>query len=89
MGSSTRWANQLVIEMLEKIKADGGDVDKYVTKAKDKTDSFRLMGFGHRVYKNFDPREATIIKKAADDVLNELGIEDPVLDIVKKLEQVT
>ena len=75
-------ANQAVIEMLEKIKADGGDVDKYVAKAKDKTDSFRLMGFGHRVYKNFDPR-ATIIKKAADDVLNELGIEDPVLDIVK------
>ena len=80
-------ANQAVIEMLEKIKADGGDVDKYVGKAKDKSDSFRLMGFGHRVYKNFDPR-ATIIKKAADDVLNELGIEDPVLDIAKKLEQV-
>ena len=80
-------ANQAVIEMLEEIKEDGGDVDKYVAKAKDKSDSFRLMGFGHRVYKNFDPR-ATIIKKAADDVLNELGIEDPVLDIAKRLEQV-
>ena len=56
MGSSTRWINQLVIEMLEKIKRDSGDVDKYVAKAKDKSDSFRLMGFGHRVYKNFDPR---------------------------------
>ncbi len=80
-------ANQAVIEMLEKIKQDGGDVDKYVDKAKDKNDAFRLMGFGHRVYKNFDPR-ATIIKKAADDVLNELGINDPVLDIAKKLEEV-
>ena len=80
-------ANQAVIEMLEKIKNDGGNVDKYVEKAKDKKDSFRLMGFGHRVYKNFDPR-ATIIKKAADDVLNELGINDPVLDIAKKLENV-
>ena len=80
-------ANQAVIEMLEEIKADGGDVDKYVAKAKDKSDPFRLMGFGHRVYKNFDPR-ATIIKKAADDVLNELGIEDPVLDIAMKLERV-
>ena len=80
-------ANQAVIEMLEAIKDDGGDVDKYVSKAKDKSDSFRLMGFGHRVYKSFDPR-ATIIKKAADDVLNELGVEDPVLDIAKKLEKV-
>jgi citrate synthase len=80
-------ANQAVIEMLEKIKEDGGNVDKYVEKAKDKKDSFRLMGFGHRVYKNFDPR-ATIIKKAADDVLNELGIKDPVLEIAKKLEKV-
>ena len=80
-------ANQAVIEMLESIKDDGGDVEKYVSKAKDKSDSFRLMGFGHRVYKNFDPR-ATIIKKAADDVLNELGVEDPVLDIAKKLEKV-
>ncbi|MBC8266289.1 MAG: citrate synthase [Flavobacteriales bacterium] len=80
-------ANQAVIEMLEEIKADGGDVDKYVAKAKDKSDPFRLMGFGHRVYKNFDPR-ATIIKKAADDVLSELGIEDPVLDIAMELEKV-
>jgi len=80
-------ANQAVIEMLEEIKVDGGDIDKYVAKAKDKSDPFRLMGFGHRVYKNFDPR-ATIIKKAADDVLNELGIEDPVLDIAMKLERV-
>ena len=80
-------ANQAVIEMLEEIKEDGGDVDKYVDRAKDKSDPFRLMGFGHRVYKNFDPR-ATIIKKAADDVLNELGIEDPVLDIAMKLEKV-
>ena len=80
-------ANQAVIEMLESIKEDGGDVEKYVAKAKDKNDSFRLMGFGHRVYKNFDPR-ATIIKKAADDVLNELGIKDPVLDIAMKLEKV-
>ena len=80
-------ANQAVIEMLEEIKEDGGDVDKYVARAKDKSDPFRLMGFGHRVYKNFDPR-ATIIKKAADDVLNELGIEDPILDIAMKLEKV-
>ncbi len=80
-------ANQAVIEMLEAIKADGGDVDKWINKAKDKEDPFRLMGFGHRVYKNFDPR-ATIIKKAADDVLDALGIDDPVLDIAKKLEKV-
>ena len=80
-------ANQAVIEMLEQIKEDGGDVDKYVAKAKDKSDSFRLMGFGHRVYKSFDPR-ATIIKKAADEVLGQLGVEDPVLNIAKKLEQV-
>jgi len=80
-------ANQAVIEMLEAIKNDGGDVDKYVAKAKDKDDSFRLMGFGHRVYKSFDPR-ATIIKKAADDVLDELNIKDPVLEIAKRLEGV-
>jgi len=80
-------ANQAVIEMLEAIKNDGGDVDKYVAKAKDKDDSFRLMGFGHRVYKSFDPR-ATIIKKAADDVLDELNINDPVLEIAKRLEEV-
>jgi citrate synthase len=80
-------ANQEVIEMLEQIAADGGDVDKWVAKAKDKEDPFRLMGFGHRVYKNFDPR-ARIIKKACDDVLNKLGIHDPVLDIAKQLEEV-
>ncbi len=78
-------ANQAVIDMLEAIKADGGSVDKYLAKAKDKEDPFRLMGFGHRVYKNFDPR-ARIIKKAADDVLGKLGVNDPVLDIAKKLE---
>jgi len=80
-------ANQAVIEMLERIKADGGGTNKWVEKAKDKNDSFRLMGFGHRVYKNFDPR-ATIIKKSCDDVLNRLGIHDPVLDIAKELEEV-
>ncbi|MBW3467270.1 citrate synthase [Arthrospiribacter ruber] len=78
-------ANQAVIEMLEAIKADGGDTKKFLNKAKDKNDSFRLMGFGHRVYKNFDPR-AKIIKKAADDVLAKLGVNDPVLDIAKELE---
>lgn len=79
-------ANQAVIEMLENIKADGGDTDKYLAKAKDKDDAFRLMGFGHRVYKNFDPR-ARIIKKAADEVLAKLGVNDPVLDIAKRLEE--
>ena len=79
-------ANQAVIEMLESIQADGGDTKKYMAKAKDKNDPFRLMGFGHRVYKNFDPR-ARIIKKAADEVLQELGINDPVLEIAKSLEQ--
>ncbi|MHA7129349.1 citrate synthase [Algoriphagus namhaensis] len=78
-------ANQSVIEMLEAIKADGGDAKKYLDKAKDKNDPFRLMGFGHRVYKNFDPR-AKIIKKAADDVLAKLGVNDPVLNIAKELE---
>ncbi len=80
-------ANQAVIEMLEAIREDDGDVSKWVAKAKDKDDPFRLMGFGHRVYKNFDPR-ATIIKKAADDVLTALGVDDPVLDIAKQLEEV-
>jgi len=80
-------ANQAVIEMLEKIKLDGGDTAKWIAKAKDKNDSFRLMGFGHRVYKNFDPR-AKIIKKACDDVLNRLGIQDPILEIAKQLEEV-
>lgn len=79
-------ANQKVIEMLESIKADGGDTEKWLNKAKDKEDPFRLMGFGHRVYKNFDPR-ARIIKSAADEVLADLGIEDPVLDIAKGLEE--
>ncbi|MGB1102314.1 MAG: citrate synthase [Crocinitomicaceae bacterium] len=80
-------ANQAVIEMLEMIEKDGGDLDKWIEKAKDKNDPFRLMGFGHRVYKNFDPR-ATIIKAACDDILGELGIKDPTLDIAKKLEKV-
>jgi citrate synthase len=79
-------ANQAVLEMLEAIKKDGGDTKKYMAKAKDKSDSFRLMGFGHRVYKNFDPR-AKIIKVAADQVLTDLGVEDPILDIAKRLEQ--
>ncbi|NNC83770.1 MAG: citrate synthase [Flavobacteriales bacterium] len=80
-------ANQAVIEMLEMIKADGGDMQKWVDKAKDKSDSFRLMGFGHRVYKNFDPR-AKIIKVACDNVLDKLGVDDPILDLAKKLEAV-
>lgn len=79
-------ANQEVIEMLEAIKADGGDSQKYIDKAKDKNDDFRLFGFGHRVYKNFDPR-ARIIKKAADEVLEKLGVNDPVLEIAKTLEK--
>jgi citrate synthase len=79
-------ANQAVLEMLEAIEADGGDTKKYMAKAKDKNDPFRLMGFGHRVYKNFDPR-AKIIKKAADEVLNNLGIDDPILAIAKGLEK--
>ncbi|WP_422081619.1 citrate synthase [Ulvibacterium sp.] len=79
-------ANQAVLEMLEAIEADGGDTKKYMAKAKDKSDPFRLMGFGHRVYKNFDPR-ARIIKKSADEVLGDLGIEDPILEIAKGLEK--
>ena len=79
-------ANQAVLEMLQKIHEDGGDVDKWILKAKDKNDSFRLMGFGHRVYKNFDPR-ATIIKKACDDILQKLNINDPLLAIAMKLEK--
>jgi citrate synthase len=79
-------ANQEVIEMLEEIRNDGGDVQKYIDKAKDKNSGFRLFGFGHRVYKNFDPR-AKIIKKAADDVLGLLGVNDPVLEIAKGLEE--
>ena len=80
-------ANQAVIKMLENIKLDGGNIAKWIDKAKDKDDPFRLMGFGHRVYKNFDPR-AKIIKKSADDVLEKLGIHDPILDIAKKLEEI-
>ena len=79
-------ANQAVIEMLEAIIEDDGDTKKYMAKAKDKSDPFRLMGFGHRVYKNFDPR-AKIIKKSADEVLGDLGVEDPVLEIAKGLEK--
>lgn len=79
-------ANQAVLEMLEEIHKNGGDTDKYMAKAKDKNDPFRLMGFGHRVYKNFDPR-AKIIKKAANEVLETLGVDDPILAIAKKLEE--
>ena len=79
-------ANQAVLEMLESINEDGGDTNKYMKKAKDKEDPFRLMGFGHRVYKSFDPR-AKIIKVATDEVLNDLGIVDPILDIAKGLEK--
>ena len=80
-------ANQKVIEMLEQIRADGGDYEKYVRMAKDPDSPFRLMGFGHRVYKNFDPR-ATILKAAAADVLAELGTTDPLLEIAKNLERI-
>ena len=80
-------ANQAVIEMLKKIKNDGGNYKKYVQMAKDKKSSFRLMGFGHRVYKNYDPR-AKIIKSAADKVLQKLKINDPLLDLAKELEQI-
>ncbi|MFO0932966.1 MAG: citrate synthase [Planctomycetota bacterium] len=80
-------ANQEVIEMLEKIRADGGDYKKYVAMAKDKNSTFKLMGFGHRVYKNFDPR-AKILKAAADDVLKALGVNDPMLEIAKNLEEI-
>jgi citrate synthase len=80
-------ANQEVLEMLEDIVAAGGEVARFVAKAKDKDDPFRLMGFGHRVYKNFDPR-ARIIKKSADEVLHALGIDDPLLDVARQLEEV-
>jgi citrate synthase len=80
-------ANQAVIDMLNKIIDSGKDLQYWVDKAKDKNDSFRLMGFGHRVYKNFDPR-ATIIKKSCDEVLEKLGVNDPTLEIAKKLEEV-
>ncbi len=80
-------ANQKVIEQLSMIQADGGDYQKYVDKAKDKDDEFRLMGFGHRVYKNFDPR-SRILKGSADEVLDALGVDDPLLEIAKNLEEV-
>ena len=80
-------ANQAVIEMLKTIKNDNSNYKRYIDLAKDKTSSFRLMGFGHRVYKNYDPR-AKIIKKAADRVLKKLNINDPLLDLAKELEQV-
>jgi citrate synthase len=86
-GSLHGGANQAVLEMLENIRKDGGDVEKYIEKAKDKNDSFRLMGFGHRVYKNFDPR-ARIIKNAADELFEDLNLNDPILDIAKHLEEV-
>ncbi|WP_455905743.1 citrate synthase [Blattabacterium cuenoti] len=80
-------ANQAVIEMLENILKSGGNIKKWVERAKDKKDSFRLMGFGHRIYKNFDPR-ARIVKKVAENVLSELGITDPILELAKELEEV-
>ena len=80
-------ANQAVIEMLERMIREGGDMQKWIDKAKDKDDPFRLMGFGHRVYKNFDPR-ATIIKKSCDDVLEKLGVDDPALEMAKELEAI-
>ncbi len=79
-------ANQSVIEMLQNIQNDGGNLQKWLDKAKDKSDPFRLMGFGHRVYKNFDPR-AKIIKKASDEVLKKLKIDDPLLNIAKRMEE--
>ncbi len=78
-------ANQSVLEMLDSIKAEGGNVKSFIEKVKDKNQAARLMGFGHRVYKNFDPR-ATIIKRHCDQVLQKLGIKDPLLDIAKELE---
>ena len=80
-------ANQAVIEMLQSIHDDGGDVKKYVQKAKDPNDSFRLMGFGHRVYKNFDPR-SRIIKKLADKIFSKPGAQEPLLDIALQLEEI-
>jgi citrate synthase len=80
-------ANQAVINMLEMIRADGSNYNKYIEKAKDKEDPFKLMGFGHRVYKNYDPR-AKVIKSSADRVLDELGVDDPLLDVARQLERV-
>ncbi len=79
-------ANQAVIEMLQEIEKNGGDVKKAVALAKDKSSSFRLMGFGHRVYKNYDPR-ARVLKKSCDILLAKKGINDPLLDIAKRLEE--
>jgi citrate synthase len=79
-------ANQEVIKMLEQIREDGGDVAKYVKLAQDKSSSFRLMGFGHRVYKNFDPR-AVLIKESAGSLLKKLNLDDPLLDVAKRLEE--
>ncbi|MPZ52258.1 MAG: citrate synthase [Acidimicrobiia bacterium] len=79
-------ANQEVLEMLASISEDGGDVDKYINRAKDKDDPFRLMGFGHRVYKNFDPR-ANVIRTTAEEVLNRLGVDDPLLDVAVQLQK--
>lgn len=78
-------ANQEVVEMLEEIQAAGGDIHKFIARAKDPNEKYRLMGFGHRVYKNYDPR-ASIIKQRAHELFNELGIHDPLLDIAVKLE---
>ncbi|SCG50134.1 citrate synthase [Micromonospora halophytica] len=80
-------ANQAVLEMLEKIDAEGGDVRSFVRKVKDKQDGVKLMGFGHRVYKNYDPR-AAIVKKAAQDVLGRMAKPDPMLDIAMQLEEI-
>ena len=80
-------ANQAVIEMLNAIEQDGGDYEKYMELAKDKSSGFRLMGFGHRVYKNFDPR-ATILREACDEVLEDLGVSDPTLQLAKNLEKI-
>ena len=80
-------ANQAVIEMLEMIKDDGGDYKKYVNLAKDKNSDFRMMGFGHRVYKNYDPR-ASVIKEAASRILKALEIDDPLLEIAQNLERI-
>jgi citrate synthase len=81
-------ANQAVIEMLEMIKNDGGDYKKYINLSKDKNSDFRMMGFGHRVYKNYDPR-ASVIKEAANRVLKALEIDDPLLEIAQNLERIT
>ena len=80
-------ANQAVIEMLKVINKDNGNYNKYIDMAKDKNSTFRLMGFGHRVYKNYDPR-AKVIKNMAEQILNKLNVQDPLLDIAKKLEEV-